>query len=106
MPRLEPLCRQVLFDYGLKFLRGMATQRRKFFSVIWGTSLSHDLLNQPDEADALYERFLRDVLDTGVLNNTALVFLSDHGLRFGNVLKTYQARPADWRLQAPVPGRP
>ncbi|XP_034253581.1 uncharacterized protein LOC117652630 isoform X3 [Thrips palmi] len=81
---------EVLFDYGLKFVRGMATQRRKFFSVIWGTSLSHDLLNQPDEADAMYERFLADIHDTGVLNSTALVFLSDHGLRFGNVLKTYQ----------------
>ncbi|KAE8751146.1 hypothetical protein FOCC_FOCC002230 [Frankliniella occidentalis] len=81
---------EVLFDYGLKFARAMAVQRRKFFGLVWGTSLSHDMLNQPDEADAFYERFLLDLEATGLLNSTALVFMSDHGLRFGEILSTFQ----------------
>ncbi|KAK3912522.1 ATP synthase gamma chain, partial [Frankliniella fusca] len=81
---------EVLFDYGRKFLHAMQAQRRKFFGLVWGTSLSHDLLNQPDEADAFYESFLSDLADSGMLNSTALVFMSDHGLRFGQVLSTFQ----------------
>ncbi|XP_034253052.1 uncharacterized protein LOC117652330 isoform X2 [Thrips palmi] len=81
---------EVLFDYGLKFVRGMAVLRRKFFGLVWGTSLSHDMLNQPDEADDMYARFLGDLEATGLFNSTAVIFMSDHGLRFGSILSTYQ----------------
>ncbi|KAJ1528526.1 hypothetical protein ONE63_006932 [Megalurothrips usitatus] len=81
---------EVLFDYGLKFARVMTSRRRKFFGMLWGTSLSHDLLNTVDEADALYLNFLSELKASGLLNNTALVVMSDHGLRFGPILRTYQ----------------
>ncbi|XP_034238391.1 uncharacterized protein LOC117643555 [Thrips palmi] len=83
---------EVLFEYGTKFVRAMAQQRRKFFAVVWGTSLSHDDLNAPAVADDMYERLLGDLEATGVLNKTALVFMSDHGLRFGGILETAQGR--------------
>ncbi|XP_026286245.2 uncharacterized protein LOC113211922 [Frankliniella occidentalis] len=82
----------VLFDYGLKFASVMRRQRRKFFGIVWGTSLSHDSVNSPVAADEMYARFLADLEATGVLNNTALVFMSDHGLRFGDILTTRQGR--------------
>ncbi|KAK3912398.1 Acetylglutamate kinase [Frankliniella fusca] len=67
-------------------------QRRKFFGIVWGTSLSHDDLNSPAAADDLYARFLADLEAKGVLNTTALIFMSNHGLRFGDVLITRQGR--------------
>ena len=83
---------EVLFDYSLKFVRAMHAESRKFFALVWGVIMSHDYLNLPDEADAFYEQLLVDLRDTGALNNTALVFMSDHGLRFGDVLATSQGQ--------------
>ncbi|KAJ1521602.1 hypothetical protein ONE63_003251 [Megalurothrips usitatus] len=82
----------VLLDYGRKFVRAMQRDRRKFFGIVWGSSMSHDDLNSASAADEAYADYLGDVLATGVLNRTALVFISDHGLRFGDILTTRQGR--------------
>ncbi|XP_052129283.1 uncharacterized protein LOC127748655, partial [Frankliniella occidentalis] len=86
---------QGLFDFALKFVRAMVQTRTPFFQYAWGTSLTHDYLNQAQIADPVYERFLEELEETGVLNTTALVFLSDHGNRVGPIVSTYQGHVED-----------
>ncbi|KAK3913698.1 Putative sulfatase AslA [Frankliniella fusca] len=86
---------QGLFDFALKFVRAMVRTGTPFFQYAWGTSLTHDYLNQAQIADPVYERFLKDLEGTGALNTTALVFLSDHGNRVGPIVTTYQGHVED-----------
>lgn len=58
------------------------------FGLFWTSTGSHDYLNSPTRFDDVYLKFFRDIFENGVLNNTILIFLSDHGLRFGNILMT------------------
>lgn len=43
--------------------------------------LSHDDYNLVGYADAELENFLKDLQESGILNNTLLIMLSDHGHR-------------------------
>lgn len=55
-------------------------------------SLTHDQLNNPQLADPLYASWLRTARDDGVLDKSVVVFLSDHGIRWGDIRETYQGR--------------
>nr|CAD7570537.1 unnamed protein product [Timema californicum] len=81
---------QVFLRYVSKFVRTMSLKRH--FSFFWGSSLTHDNLNYPKFGDKVYEDFLRELFVSGSLNNTVLVFLSDHGIRWGGIRGTYQGR--------------
>lgn len=74
---------QWLLDYARLF------RDRRFFGFSWVTRLTHDTPNLLHATDRYYYEFLRDLKDSGVLENTVIVFLSDHGLRFGDILETY-----------------
>lgn len=58
------------------------------FGLFWTNTGSHDYLNSPTRFDDVYLQFFHDMYKSGVLNNTIVIFLSDHGLRFGNILLT------------------
>lgn len=76
-----------LLDYLDRFTRMMGD--RPFFSYTWISEITHDSLNSAGYADAPFQRHLQSLRESGVLNHTILVFLSDHGLRFGDVRATY-----------------
>lgn len=58
------------------------------FGLFWSSSASHDYLNSPSRFDEIYTEFFRELHLSGVMNNTIVIFFSDHGLRFGNILLT------------------
>lgn len=58
------------------------------FGLFWTSTSSHDYLNSPSRFDDVYLNFFEDMHRSGSLDNTILIFLSDHGLRFGNILLT------------------
>lgn len=58
------------------------------FGFFWMNSFSHNELNAPSGMDYKVRNFLRDITNEGVLNNTFVIFLSDHGLRFGEIRYT------------------
>ncbi|XP_077508267.1 uncharacterized protein LOC144119561 [Amblyomma americanum] len=62
---------------------------RPFFSYTWISEITHDSLNSAGYADEPFRKTLEKLQYSGVLNHTVLVFLSDHGLRFGDVRATY-----------------
>ncbi|UYV74235.1 hypothetical protein LAZ67_11002565, partial [Cordylochernes scorpioides] len=59
---------------------------RPYFALTWINSLTHDYLNHGSMGDEFYERFLRKTRP--YLNNTIIVLLSDHGMRWGSIRET------------------
>ncbi|CAH1954114.1 unnamed protein product [Acanthoscelides obtectus] len=81
-----------LLEYIKKFVVTMNNNSLPFFGFFWGASLSHDYLNQPKLGDPVYLKFFQELQEEGHLNNTALVLMSDHGIRWGGIRQTYQGR--------------
>lgn len=65
---------------------------RPRFSFSFITGLTHDFLENSAAADEPYFTFLTKLSSTGSLNNTVLLFFSDHGLRFGKVRNSFVGR--------------
>ncbi len=51
------------------------------FAFTWHNQLTHDQDDMLSNADDDYAQFLKTILP--YLNNTILIFMSDHGFRFG-----------------------
>ncbi|KAJ0182008.1 hypothetical protein K1T71_002730 [Dendrolimus kikuchii] len=81
---------KVLLDY----IEGLASTLNPFrwFGFFWEVSMSHDYLNYPMLMDDNVETFLRNMDLKGHLNDTILILLSDHGLRWGDIRYTKQGR--------------
>ncbi|XP_065310750.1 uncharacterized protein [Dermacentor albipictus] len=76
-----------MLDYLARFTDAMA--RRPFFAYVWVNEIAHNSLNSAGYADEPFRRHLETLHVSGALHNTVLVFLSDHGLRFGDSRATY-----------------
>lgn len=79
-------------DYITKFSVTMDLNDFPYFGFFWTVSLSHDYLNKPQLGDLDYKNFFKSLNDGGHLENTVLIFLSDHGIRWGSIRETYQGR--------------
>ncbi|XP_063931645.1 uncharacterized protein LOC135143658 isoform X2 [Zophobas morio] len=51
------------------------------FGLFWMNSFSHNTLNMVSMMDDKIRQFLQDITNNGVLENSFVIFLSDHGLR-------------------------
>ncbi|XP_054719177.1 uncharacterized protein LOC129228522 [Uloborus diversus] len=78
---------RALFDYLRSFLSTM--KERPFFAFTWAARLTHGYLNKAGLADKPSFELLRDINEMGLLNTSMLIFMSDHGIRFGGIRKTY-----------------
>ncbi|XP_076266382.1 uncharacterized protein LOC143200037 isoform X1 [Rhynchophorus ferrugineus] len=63
------------------------------FGFFWMNSYSHNNLNSPSMMDEKVKKLLTELEDNDVYNNTLVVFLSDHGIRFGDIRLT----PTGWQ---------
>lgn len=79
---------KVLGEYVKKFI--VSLKSVPYFGFFWSTSLSHDNLNYPSLGDNYYEELFKYLKDSKTLNNTVLIFLSDHGMRWGDIRSTHQ----------------
>ena len=80
---MDKLPIQITLDYLYKFLD---TYRRKhFFAFQWSSKLTHGHINHAKAADDYYHYFLKRIYNAGILNNTILFLLSDHGQRSGRI---------------------
>ncbi|XP_050507573.1 uncharacterized protein LOC126885184 [Diabrotica virgifera virgifera] len=59
------------------------------FGLFWSNSYSHDSINMPRVMDKPLLQLLSDTEFNNALNNTVLIFFSDHGFRFGDVRFTH-----------------
>lgn len=81
---------QVMLNYTRQFLE--AYPNRPHFAFSFHGELSHDSINLVGVADDDLERWLRDLHEDGLLDNTLLVVMSDHGNRFAEVRDTLQGK--------------
>ncbi|XP_076266478.1 uncharacterized protein LOC143200082 isoform X15 [Rhynchophorus ferrugineus] len=63
------------------------------FGFFWMNSFSHNNLNTPSMMDNRLRKFLIDLEDDHIYNNSLVIFLSDHGMRFGDIRRT----PTGWQ---------
>ncbi|KAH8412364.1 hypothetical protein KR009_001465 [Drosophila setifemur] len=78
----------VLLEYMRKLVPSMS--RELFFSIFWTATLTHDYFNYPALLDAAMMDQVKQLKDSGILNRTVVMLLSDHGLRWGSFRSTYQ----------------
>ncbi|CAG9566682.1 unnamed protein product [Danaus chrysippus] len=81
---------KVLLDY-IENLT-MSLRNSKLFGFFWEVTMSHDYLNYPMAMDEEYEIFLKNLDDARYLDDTILIILSDHGIRWGDIRYTKQGR--------------
>ncbi|XP_059151138.1 uncharacterized protein LOC131937602 [Physella acuta] len=80
----------LLTDYWVKFATLFNNSKTEpYFTYSFSANLTHDDVNMASAGDELYYRFLSKLVDGNLLNNTVLVFFSDHGPRFGPIRSTY-----------------
>lgn len=79
-------------DVLLEVLHNFAIKLKDILSwgMFWTTSLSHDFLNYPRYGDDLHLNLMESLLEEGIFNTTIFVYLSDHGIRWGEIRETYQ----------------
>lgn len=79
----------------------MLNNIKQFFSVyhskpkfIFGFhgELSHDSYNLIGAADDDFLQFMKDLHESGALNNTIFIFMADHGHRFADIRNTVQGK--------------
>ncbi|KAJ8917607.1 hypothetical protein NQ315_000090 [Exocentrus adspersus] len=58
------------------------------FGFFWMNSFSHNRINSPTGMDNKMRGFLKDIDSSGVTENSIVLFLSDHGIRFGDIRLT------------------
>ncbi|CAN7997280.1 unnamed protein product, partial [Ixodes hexagonus] len=65
------------------------TLQRPSFAFAWINSITHDDLNGGSRADHLYRSFFESLVQEKYIDNTIVVFMSDHGQRWGRIRDTY-----------------
>lgn len=79
---------EVVYDYLRSFVDTMGTSRR-FFAFVFLARLTHDVFNNAGYADEPTYQLLHYLHESKILRNSLLVLFSDHGIRFGDIRKTY-----------------
>lgn len=77
-----------LFNYALKFASSMAD--RLYMAFVWSSSLTHDYIEYPRYGDNDLRAFFDKFNGSGQLNRTAVILMSDHGIRWGSYRDTSQ----------------
>jgi membrane-anchored protein YejM (alkaline phosphatase superfamily) len=72
-----------IYQYALDF--ATAYKNDPFFGLFWTNTFSHNELSDPSSMDEKIKFYLEELETRGILNTSAVIFFSDHGLRFGPV---------------------
>jgi len=78
-----------VMDYNYQLLNLSHTTNTPIFLSSWITSIAHQDLNAAKFADKTFVDFFDALERQGVLQNTLLFFISDHGYRYGSLRQTF-----------------
>jgi hypothetical protein len=83
-PKLET---EIVLDWVQEFVNRFKNKPHFAFSFI--TRLTHDDVNKAGAADEPHFQFLNTLHERSLLNNTIIIYFSDHGIRFGSLREGY-----------------
>lgn len=90
------LCMQDIPFYKvlLNYVEDLTTTLKssKLFGFFWEISMSHDYLNYPMVMDDDYVQFFNRLEAKNYLDDTIVIVVSDHGIRWGEIRSTRQGR--------------
>lgn len=72
-----------IYDYALDFATTYKDDAS--FGLFWTNTFSHNDISDPSSMDAKVKSYLVELQTREILNNSMVVFFSDHGIRFGPV---------------------
>lgn len=80
------------FQFMLDYLVDLTTTLTPFrlFGMFWESSVTHKDQNNPMLLDYSYKSMIKKLSDSGYLNKTVLIVLSDHGAVRGNMTRSNQ----------------
>lgn len=88
------LCMQEKYMYKvlLNYIEDLTTtlNSSKLFGFFWEISMSHDYLNYPMVMDDDYVQLISRLEANNYLNETIIMLVSDHGIRWGDIRSTKQ----------------
>ncbi|KAH8382881.1 hypothetical protein KR009_005686 [Drosophila setifemur] len=76
---------EYIYDLGLEFTK--VNRNRTFFGMFWTNTYSHNDFSMPSAMDGKMVEYMRTMDKNGVMDNTVIIFFSDHGSRFGPLRK-------------------
>ncbi|OQR73665.1 hypothetical protein BIW11_09594 [Tropilaelaps mercedesae] len=79
---------EMYLNYVERFAAMMTAKEASFFAYVWLSDIPHNEMNSVGALDAILTRHLKTLDRDGIFNNTVLVFLSDHGIRFDKIRST------------------
>lgn len=82
---------QVMLDYTKDFVQKYNNSNPSFI-FSFHAELSHDSINLIGVADDDITNWLKSLKTSGLLNNTVLIMMSDHGNRFAEIRNTLQGK--------------
>lgn len=74
-----------VYEYGLDITERYSTEGT--FGLYWTNSFSHNDLNTPSSMDDRIKFYLEELERRKILNDSIVIFFSDHGIRFGPIRK-------------------
>jgi hypothetical protein len=75
-----------VFKFGIDIAE--AYKNDPFFALIWLNTFSHNNLNAPSAMDEKVLFYMKMLENREILNNSAVFFMSDHGMRIGKSRQT------------------
>ncbi|EDW33250.1 GL24702 [Drosophila persimilis] len=76
-----------VYDYAMEFTRRFLNDT--YFGFFWTNTHSHSDISQTSSMDAYMVRYLERLVRQGTMDNSVVVFFSDHGVRFGPTRTTW-----------------
>ncbi|XP_073842350.1 uncharacterized protein isoform X2 [Musca autumnalis] len=76
-----------VYDYAVELARRYRNDT--FFGLFWANTFSHNDISDCTSMDEHIREYLKKFKQMGTMDNTIVIFFSDHGMRFGPIRKTY-----------------
>ncbi|XP_030370959.1 uncharacterized protein LOC115621445 [Scaptodrosophila lebanonensis] len=74
---------EYVYDYAVDFTNVL--KMRHSFGLFWTNSFSHNSFSKSSSMDNKTLQYMRTLEKNGIMENSIIIFLSDHGMRFGNL---------------------
>ncbi|KAL9902788.1 uncharacterized protein LOC119631943 isoform X2 [Glossina fuscipes] len=75
-----------VYEYALELSRRYRNDT--YFGLFWTNTFSHNAISDCTSMDGRMVEYLKRFADSGTLNDTIVIFFSDHGMRYGPTRKT------------------